>query len=103
VNKQVTAIDDPALGRTRQVGPLATMLGTPTVIGAPAPALGQHQAEVLGSLAAGARGGSAGAAGAGGPAKPFSRHALEGVTLVEMGQFFAGPFAPALLADLGAR
>ena len=44
-----TVTDHPAVGRLRQVRPPARFSSTPSRIGGPAPALGQHTAEVLGS------------------------------------------------------
>ena len=45
-------VDDPVVGQTIQVGPLGLFSETPSVIGAPAPALGQDQGELLGSASA---------------------------------------------------
>ena len=44
-NGQVIELVDPNVGKTRQVGPLVAMADTPSRIGAPAPALGQHDGE----------------------------------------------------------
>ncbi len=107
----VLELDDPKLGLVRQPGPLVKMAGTPAVVERSAPALGEHAAEVRAEVAAGAgpdattRGaGPVGAPDAtvGGDAAPGAPP-LAGVTVVELGTFYAGPFGSTLLADLGAR
>jgi crotonobetainyl-CoA:carnitine CoA-transferase CaiB-like acyl-CoA transferase len=95
-NDRSKEVVDPELGPTRQVGPLAQMSETPSVIGAPAPRLGEHTDEVL--RAARERG----AAPAPVDAAP-TRRPLEGITIVECGYFYATPFAATLLAEAGAR
>lgn len=49
-NRIFAVTDHPVVGRLREVRPAATFSVTPARIGAPAPALGQHTAEVLASL-----------------------------------------------------
>src|SRR4051794_15407814 len=46
-NGAIVEIEDPAHGLVRMVGPIATLLGTPARIIAPAPAVGEHTASVL--------------------------------------------------------
>ncbi len=85
----------------RQLGLLANLTLTPGTVGAPAPAVGQHTAELL-----------AGWPGPSALAVPVARAAarkaarkppLQGVTVVEAATIIAAPFAASLLADLGAR
>jgi crotonobetainyl-CoA:carnitine CoA-transferase CaiB-like acyl-CoA transferase len=98
-NGQVIALDDPMVGPTRQVGPLADLSETPSRIGTPAPALSQHQC----LLAEGGRGRSGDASARSWPPTARVPLPLEGVTVLETAFFFAGPFGTTLLADLGAR
>lgn len=97
-NGRVVEIDDPEVGHTTQVGPLALLQGSASTIGAPAPLLGQHQERV--------------APVAGDPTRPLDPEAaagaparlpLEGITVLECAYFIAGPMASTLLAELGAR
>jgi crotonobetainyl-CoA:carnitine CoA-transferase CaiB-like acyl-CoA transferase len=97
-NDRSKTVVDPAVGVTRQVGPLAAMSETPSVIGAPAPALGAHTDEVLASAVTRSR-----PAPTEPTASPVARRPLEGITIVECGYFYATPFASTLLAEAGAR
>ena len=101
LNGRAREVIDPEVGRTLQVGPLARFSATPAEIGAPAPRLGEHTAELLESAAkermAGSDEGSAPA-----DAEPVGGP-LQGVTIVECGYFYATPFAATLLAEAGAR
>ena len=63
----------------------------------PQPAIGQHTDEVLGALAR-----EPARARAARPAKRPVSHALEGIKILDLGNFLAGPFGPMLLGDLGA-
>ncbi len=93
----IVEIEDQVHGRTKQVGPTFHLRGIePAVPRRPQPAVGQHSAEVLDEIAR---------------VEPRARrvrtgrplaHALEGVKVLDMGNFLAGPFGPMLLGDLGA-
>jgi crotonobetainyl-CoA:carnitine CoA-transferase CaiB-like acyl-CoA transferase len=63
----------------------------------PQPALGQHTDDVLSSVAS-----AEPRARAARPAKRPLSHALEGIKVLDLGNFLAGPFGPMLLGDLGA-
>ena len=92
-NGFIVDVDHPKLGRIRQAGtPFRT--NPPSRIRRPAPELGEHTKEVLSESRPPLR-----AAGRGGerPAWP-----LEGLKVLDLGNFLAGPFGPMLLADLGA-
>ncbi|TAL02236.1 MAG: CoA transferase [Rhodospirillaceae bacterium] len=94
-NGHIIELDDPRVGRIKQVGAFARMSETPAVIARHAPQPGQHTDEVL----------------AGMPVAPIKikstggrpKRPLEGVIMLELATWLAAPFAGALLADLGAR
>lgn len=90
---QVVEIVDPVVGRTRQPAPLVRLGATPLPVPRPAPLLGQGS-EVVDQWA------DRGDAGqrAEGTALP-----LAGVTVLELGTFYAAPYGVTLLTDLGAR
>jgi crotonobetainyl-CoA:carnitine CoA-transferase CaiB-like acyl-CoA transferase len=100
-NGMAVEVDDPVLGAVQQVaGPLrfsaAGHRGQPT----PAPASGQHSAEILAELRdlpprTAATSAVTAAAGE-------SRPLLDGLKVLDMGAFYAGPYSSRLLADLGA-
>jgi crotonobetainyl-CoA:carnitine CoA-transferase CaiB-like acyl-CoA transferase len=99
-NGRVITIEDPTVGRTVQLGPLAIFSETPSRIGAPAPALGAHTEEVRSAARyprqrVGVRSS---------PRRtPHLRHPLEGITVLECAYFYAAPFGATLLGELGAR
>jgi crotonobetainyl-CoA:carnitine CoA-transferase CaiB-like acyl-CoA transferase len=90
-------IDDPEVGRTVQMGTPLVIEGS--AIKGPAPLLGQHNAEVLSHLGhpptatARAEGGSI----------PSGRAPFDGITVLDLGTIYAGPFNGTLLSDLGAN
>ncbi|HEY2331004.1 MAG TPA: CoA transferase, partial [Acidimicrobiales bacterium] len=94
----VAQLDVPASGKVTEPGPLVKMNATPATVGLP-PDLDQHGAEIRrGVTSVGAPTGDATGGGAGAGRPP-----LDGVTVVELGTFYAGPFGSTILADLGAR
>lgn len=99
-NGMVVEIDDPVLGRVQQVATPAKFPSLRTVLPLRAPAPGEHTQEVL----AGGWGGSHPwpSGGAAPPPPPGERSLLEGVKILDLGAYFAGPFSSRLLADLGA-
>ena len=89
---------DPDFGPTVQIGPLGLYSETPSVVGPPAPGLGEHTDEVLGKWLS---------------TPSFARTAdradrngelpLADVTILDVGYFYACPFAATILAEAGAR
>jgi crotonobetainyl-CoA:carnitine CoA-transferase CaiB-like acyl-CoA transferase len=98
-DRRTVVIDDPAAGAVLQPGPLVQMAQTPAELGRPAPAPDEH--------AAGARADADTARDAAAVAAPPlvapARPPLAGVTVVELGTFYAAPFGATMLTDLGAR
>jgi crotonobetainyl-CoA:carnitine CoA-transferase CaiB-like acyl-CoA transferase len=92
-NRHVVEVDDPEVGRIRQVGPIADFSATPAVIDRGAPRLGENRLdeEPFAGLCPPPT-------GAPEPASP-----LEGFSIVELGYFFALPGAISMVAGLGAR
>ncbi len=97
-NGHVIEVEDPRVGRTTQLAPMVRMSETPGAVRAPAPDPGQHTEEILRALEAGDLQPTPGSR-----REPLPERPLEGVTILEFGLFYAAPFGPALLADLGAR
>ena len=93
-NNGVVEIDDPAVGRTEQIGPLVKYSDASPSIAAPAPLLGQHDAEPLPDLPA---------APPPVDGAPPSAPPLEGMTILDFSTWLAAPVGTTLLAGLGAR
>jgi len=92
VNGYVTEVVDPVRGRMIQAGtPFST--SPPSWVSGPAPALGQHTDEVLASEPPPRS--DVGASSA------TVRFPLQGLRVLDLGNFLAGPLGPMLLADLG--
>jgi len=93
---RIATVDDPVLGPVLQPGPLVAMEATPAKLGTPAPALGADHS-ILSTLTQDF---------ASAPAAPDDRPVdppLKGVTIVELGTYYAAPFGATVLTDLGAR
>jgi crotonobetainyl-CoA:carnitine CoA-transferase CaiB-like acyl-CoA transferase len=95
-NHMVAAVTDPELGATTQMGVPIHLLGTPGAIVSPRPRLDEHGAQVRAEI--GQRATSAAAVS---DAAAPNLTALGGLTLIDFGQYLAGPFGPMLLGDLG--
>ncbi len=87
---------EPGIGETVQIGPLGNFSETPSAIGMPSPALGQHTEEVLSSIQMAPRKVTVSTG-------TSVRRPLDGVTVLECAYFYAAPFSMTLLAELGAR
>ena len=97
-NKRRQEVFDQAMGPTVQIGPLGLYSETPSLVGPPAPRLGENTEKVLSSWSS--------ATSPSGPAIQAGRAGelpLADVTILDVGYFYACPFAATLLAEAGAR
>ena len=105
-NGYVTEVVDPGRGRIVQAGtPFSTV--PPSRVTRPAPALGEHTEEVLDAAPAWPTDSAAAwPTDAADPSDPSAservRSPLQGLKVLDFGNFLAGPLGPMLLADLGA-
>ncbi|MGE0384160.1 MAG: CaiB/BaiF CoA transferase family protein [Gammaproteobacteria bacterium] len=98
-NQMVMTLADPELGPLEQVAPAAKFPNSPHAIARPAPRPGQHTAEVLAEAGkAVAKSAAAAPAGPGAADRPL----LDGLKILDLGAYYAGPYSSRLLADLGA-
>ena len=89
---------DPEMGPTVQIGPLGLYSETPSVVGRPAPLFGEHTDEVLTAWAS-----AASPDHNANRTRPADELPLADVTILDVGYFYACPFAATLLAEAGAR
>ncbi|MCY4163457.1 MAG: CoA transferase [bacterium] len=95
---RIIEIEDPQVGLVRQIGPMVKYLRGPDAKPErAAPTLNAHEAE-LRELYSKAQPGVRGNALA-----SVSQLPLAGITVLELGTFYAGPFGATVLTDLGAR
>ena len=93
-NEMVVDVDDPVLGRVEQVAPAAKFALTPAVVRGPAPTVGRHTPDATQPWAGTPVAKSADDAD--------TRPLLDGVHILDLGAYYAGPYSSRLLADLGA-
>lgn len=94
-DRHAIEVEHAGIGRVREMNVLVKMSATPGSAGGAVPALDAHGPELR------ARQPSRRPAPAGVP--PIGRPALEGITILDLGTFYAGPFGSTMLADHGAR
>ncbi len=97
VERQLITIQDRDLGPVLQPAALIRMDTTPAELGADAPRLGEHQEELT------KRAASISVAKQLLTARTEPGLPLAGVTILELGTFYAAPFGATILTDLGAR
>jgi crotonobetainyl-CoA:carnitine CoA-transferase CaiB-like acyl-CoA transferase len=96
----VTEVDDPEVGRIRQLGRLWRFQECDWRVSGPAPSPGQHTEEVKAEAAAPAAVTPARATTAAGR---LPAHPLEGIRVIDFSLAVAGPFGAQVLAELGAE
>jgi crotonobetainyl-CoA:carnitine CoA-transferase CaiB-like acyl-CoA transferase len=94
-NQMVVMVDDPVLGPVEQVAPPAKFGALPTPVERAAPRVGEHTAEVLAEVERWAERDRP-------TGSPDTRPLLDGVHILDLGAYYAGPYSSRLLADLGA-
>ncbi|PBC47987.1 CoA transferase [Rhodococcus sp. ACS1] len=97
--RRVVTVDDPNLGPVRQPSTLVHAGGNPLTDVRPAPRIGEHSDE----LRAFASSAPPETTPVDGNADGVKKYPLEGVTVLELGAMYAGPYGATLLTDLGAR
>jgi crotonobetainyl-CoA:carnitine CoA-transferase CaiB-like acyl-CoA transferase len=103
-NEMVVELHDPVLGPLEQVATPARFPSLGTVRLTPAPTPGQHGEAVLTEALERAAEPTTEEPAAGEPQQPGpDRPLLDGVRILDLGAYFAGPFSSRLLADLGAE
>jgi crotonobetainyl-CoA:carnitine CoA-transferase CaiB-like acyl-CoA transferase len=97
-NEMILEVEDPVLGRIQQVAPPVKIPQSPPSVRGAACTVGQHTAEVFAELDAGTRPELPVPAGPPAAGRPL----LDGLRVLDIGAYYAGPYSSRLLADLGA-
>ena len=103
-NGVIVDVDDPHLGPLRQIGPTVRMSRTPAVIrsGRPDRSVAQRDPDGVGAPARPRPAADRRSPAADSTAVPTARSPLEGIRVLDFGQYIAGPLAMRFLADFGA-
>ena len=96
-------IDDPMVGSTTQIAPIAELIATPGRAERAAPTVGQHSTQVRVELAMARTDELLPAETRPATGTPVAGRPLEGVTILDLSTIIAAPLGMAMLADLGAR
>ena len=102
-NGLVATVNDPTHGVTTQMGIPIHLVGTPGAIQGPQPTVGQHTREITSSISGEITVEITGEITGKAATAPAIAHPLQGVTVLDFGQYLAGPFATMVLGDLGAN
>jgi crotonobetainyl-CoA:carnitine CoA-transferase CaiB-like acyl-CoA transferase len=89
-NGDIVVVHDPDHGSIEEIGPVGHFEATPSRIADPAPALDAHR-DLPGPRPSVER------------TDTVPKHALDGITIVEFGYFYAMPYGVTMAASLGAR
>ena len=92
-NGMVVQVDDPVLGALQQVAPPIRFAASPHVAPRPAPRVGEGGTALVADWTPVARPA---------PTSGSDVAPLAGVRILDLGAYYAGPYAPRLMADLGA-
>jgi len=101
-NGYVVDHDDPEVGRI-VAGGLPISIQPPQRVVRPAPRQGEHTKEVLAEWAEGVAPPARARRRQDVTTRTSGRYPLEGVNVLDLGNYLAGPYGPMLLADLGAN
>ena len=105
-NCHAVEIDDPRVGRLTTVGLLARLSATPGEVGGPAPDLGQHTTEILERITSRPHRASVAAVektNGDSHSPPGGKPLLDGIMMLDFSMVIAGPYAAAMLAEVGVR
>ncbi len=99
-NEMVVSLADPERGTVLQAGPVVRLDPRRAEIRRPAPRHGEYDAEIRAEAAGGKR---PAAPAPSAPLPPLGSTPLKGVTVIELGTYYAAPYGATLLGELGAR
>jgi crotonobetainyl-CoA:carnitine CoA-transferase CaiB-like acyl-CoA transferase len=104
-NRHAAEIVDPRVGQLTAVGLLAHLSATPGEVGGPAPELGEHTTEILQRIAPAQHPAALTTVRKtnGDARNPIAKPLLDGITIIDFSMVIAGPYAAAMLAEMGAR